>query len=160
MTLAGLLQAAAQDEPIRDAVRRAARTGTPDATMALEIGAPDELQPVLLAALARRVGAPNPALLAVGGALLALAPGGPRLALDPDLALALFVAPVLLDAAYDTSLTDLRANWRPVLGFVLGAVLATTAAVAWVAHALLPGLPWAATVALGTVDVPCVAPEP
>ncbi len=52
MTLAGLLQAAAQDEPIRDAVRRAARTGTPDATMALEIGAPDELQPVLLAALA------------------------------------------------------------------------------------------------------------
>ena len=34
--------------------------------------------------------------------------------LPPELALALFVAPVLLDAAYDASLRDLRDNWAPV----------------------------------------------
>ncbi len=34
--------------------------------------------------------------------------GAPQVALEPDLALALFVAPVLLDAAYDTSLRDLE----------------------------------------------------
>jgi hypothetical protein len=33
--------------------------------------------------------------------------------------LALFVAPVLLDAAYDTSLRDLRDNWLPVTSLVV-----------------------------------------
>src|SRR4029453_2519047 len=37
-----------------------------------------------------------------GGAVLAFTPGAHRIVLEPDLALALFLAPVLLDAAYDT----------------------------------------------------------
>ena len=66
---------------------------------------------VLLAAAARRIGAPYPAFLALVGAVLAFVPGAPRLTLDPEVALALFVAPALLDAAYDTSPRDLRDNW-------------------------------------------------
>ena len=58
---------------------------------------------ITLAAVARRVGAPYPALLALGGAVLAFVPGVPVFSIPPDLALALFVAPVLLDAAYDAS---------------------------------------------------------
>lgn len=64
----------------------------------------------LLAALARRLGAPYPTFLAVGGALLAFVPASPNWTLDLNLALTLFVAPVLVDAAYDTSLRDLRTN--------------------------------------------------
>lgn len=109
---------------------------------------------VLLAAAARRVGAPYPVFLAVGGALLALVPGAPVLTLPPDLVLALFVAPVLLDAAFDASLRDLRDNWAPVTSLVVFAVVLTTAAVAAVAHALVPGLPWAAAIALGAVVAP------
>ena len=37
-----------------------------------------------LAAIARRVGAPYPAFLALAGAGLALVPGTPAVALDPD----------------------------------------------------------------------------
>src|SRR5204863_9430378 len=84
---------------------------------------------VLLAAAARRVGAPYPVSLALGGALLAFVPGVPRPSLPPELVLALFVAPVLLDAAYDTSLRDLRDNWAPVASLVIIAVGLTTAAV-------------------------------
>src|SRR5436305_11065298 len=101
---------------------------------------------VLLAAAARRVGAPYPVFLALGGALLAFVPGVPSLTLPPELALALFVAPVLLDAAYDTSLRDLRDNWAPVASLVIVAVGLTTAAVALVAHAIVPALPWAAAI--------------
>jgi CPA1 family monovalent cation:H+ antiporter len=61
--------------------------------------------------------------------------------------LALFVAPVLLDAAYDTSVRDLRANWIPITCLVLAAVGITTFAVAWVVHTLVPGMPWAAAIA-------------
>ena len=52
---------------------------------------------------------------------------GPSWMLEPELALALFVAPVLLDAAFDTSLRDLRNNWLPVSTLVFVAVGLTTA---------------------------------
>ncbi|HEY0792432.1 MAG TPA: hypothetical protein VGD78_15320 [Chthoniobacterales bacterium] len=54
------------------------------------------------------VGAPYPVFLALGGVLLAFLPGAPPFSVPPELALALFVAPVLLDAAYDASLRDLE----------------------------------------------------
>src|SRR5882672_1465614 len=109
---------------------------------------------VILAAVARRVGAPYPVFLALGGALLGFLPGAPSFTLPPELVLALFVAPVLLDAAYDTSLRDLRDNWAPVTGLVIFAVGFTTAAVAVVAHTLIPAMPWAAAIALGAVVAP------
>ena len=109
---------------------------------------------VILAAGARRAGAPYPVFLALGGALLAFLPVAPSFNVPPQLALALFVAPVLLDAAYDASLRDLRDNWVPVTGLVVFAVGFTTAAVAVVTHTLIPTMPWAAAVALGAVVAP------
>src|SRR3712207_4611337 len=107
-----------------------------------------------LAAVARRVGAPYPALVALAGAALAFIPGVPTPILDPELALALFVAPVLADAAFDASPRDLRANWRHVTSLALGAVVLTIAAVALIARALVPELPWGAAIALGAIVAP------
>jgi len=108
----------------------------------------------LLAALARRVGAPYPTFLALGGVGLAFVPSSPNWTLDPQLALTLFVAPVLLDAAYDTSLRDLRANWRPVAGLVVAAVGTTVLAVALAARWLVPDMPWPVAIALGAIVAP------
>lgn len=108
----------------------------------------------LLAALARRLGAPYPTFLALGGALLAFVPASPNWTLDPHLALTLFVAPVLVDAAYDTSLRDLRANWRPVAGLVIAAVGTTVPAVALAVRWLVPEMPWAIAIALGAIVAP------
>jgi monovalent cation/hydrogen antiporter len=108
----------------------------------------------LLAALARRVGAPYPTFLALGGALLAFLPNSPSWTLDPELALTLFVAPVLLDAAYDTSPRDLRANWRPVAGLVIAAVGTTVVAVALAVRWLVPDMPWPVAIALGAIVAP------
>src|SRR5207244_3331044 len=115
-------------------------------TLALLLGA------VILTGLARRVGVPYPSLLAIAGAALAFAPAGPELEIEPDLALALFVAPVLLDAAFDTSPRDLRRNVIPLASLVVVAVGLTTAAVAWVGWRL-GGLPIAAAAGLGTAHV-------
>src|SRR5262245_11110762 len=109
---------------------------------------------VMLAAAARRVGAPYPAFLALGGAVLAFVPGMPVFTLEPGLALALFVAPVLLDAAYDTSPRDLRDNWAPLVALVVVSVGLTTIASAVVARALAPAMPWAAAIALGAIVAP------
>lgn len=109
---------------------------------------------VLLAAFARRIKVPSPALLALGGVLVALLPNGPRLTLDPDLALALFLAPVLLDAAFDSSLRDLKDNWFPVTCLIVMAVGVTTVAVAMVARWLVPAMPWAVAITLGALVAP------
>src|SRR6266699_774656 len=116
-------------------------------TLALLLGA------VILTGLARRVGVPYPSLLAIAGAALAFVPAGPELEIEPDLALALFVAPVLLDAAFDTSPRDLRRNIIPLASLVIVAVGLTTAAVAWIGWRL-GGLPIAAAVALGAIVAP------
>jgi Na+/H+ antiporter len=107
-----------------------------------------------LAALARRMATPYPALMALAGLALALVPGTPTVVLDPELALALFVAPVLLDAAFDSSQRDLRANWRWVTSLALGAVALTVLSVALLVRALVPEMPWAAAIALGAIVAP------
>src|SRR6185295_12737959 len=108
----------------------------------------------VLALWAGKLGVPYPALLALTGAALALIPGVPEVRLDPELALALFVAPTLLDAAYDASPRDLRENIVPVTSLALGAVVFTIATVAFAAHELVPGLGWAAAIALGAIVAP------
>ncbi len=112
----------------------------------------------ILTAIARKIGAPYPVLLALAGMGLALAPFDvPGIRLDPDLALTLFVAPVILDAAFDASLRDLRENWIPVSSLVLIAVALTVAAVAIVARTLVPDMPWSVAIALGAIVAP---PDP
>src|SRR5438445_12923697 len=112
------------------------------------------LAAVMLAAAARRVGAPYPGFLALGGAILAFVPGAPSFTVLPELALALFIAPVLLDAAYDASPRDLKDNWAPITSLVVFAVGLTTVAVAVVARTLMPAMPWAPAIALGAVVAP------
>ena len=108
----------------------------------------------ILALWANRLGIPYPAMLALGGAALALIPGTPQVTLDPQLALALFVAPVLLDAAYDASPRDLRANLRPLISLALVMVALTILAVAIVARKLVPGMSWPVAITLGAIVAP------
>ena len=109
---------------------------------------------VALATVARRIGAPYPVFLAIGGAILAFIPGAPSFAIPPDLALAIFLAPILLDAAYDASPRDLKDNWAPLVGLVVCAVGLTTFAVGLVVRALVPAMPWAPAIALGAIVAP------
>ena len=103
---------------------------------------------------ARRLKLPPAALLILGGIVLALIPGMPDVELDPDLALVLFLPPLLLAGAYFTVWRDFRANLRIILQLAVGAVAFTTAIVGVVAHWVMPGLPWAACFALGAIVSP------
>lgn len=109
---------------------------------------------VLLSLLARRLKAPFPPFLALGGAVAAFLPFAPELRLDPELALALFVAPVLLDAAFDSSPRDLKRNLAPIVLLSVLAVGVTVIAVALTARGLRPELSWAAAIALGAIVAP------
>jgi monovalent cation/hydrogen antiporter len=107
-----------------------------------------------LTALARVLGVPYPILLVIGGSLVGFAPGVPDVQLEPDLVLLIFLPPLLFNAAYFTSVRDLRAHARAITLTAIGLVLLTTCSVAVVAHAAIDGLPWAAAFALGAIVSP------
>ncbi len=108
---------------------------------------------VLLLQLARRTSIPYPALLAAAGVALAWLPGAPTIALDPHTALALFIAPILIDAAFDFPVGTVMRLWRPLTALALVAVLLSAGAVTWLG-VTLAGLPVYAALALGAIVAP------
>lgn len=108
---------------------------------------------VVLLQVARRTWIPYPTMLATAGVIVALVPGTPAIGLEGHTALALFIAPVLLDAAFDFPLAAIRRLWRPLVALAVVAVLLTTAVVAWIGWAFA-GLPIAAAITLGAIVAP------
>ena len=107
----------------------------------------------LLLASSRRLGIPYPTLLSLAGVAVALVPHAPTVTIEPRLALALFIAPALLDAAFDTSPRELQKVWVPLLALAVGAVIVTTLAVAVVGWQFA-GLPLSAAIVLGAIVAP------
>jgi Na+/H+ antiporter len=108
----------------------------------------------LLTVVARRIGVPYPILMTLGGLLLGLVPGVPRLELAPELVFLLILPPLLFAAAFFTSPRELLRNARPIGLLAIGLVLVTTVTVALVVQALVPGMGWAAAFALGAIVSP------
>ena len=107
-----------------------------------------------LTMLARVLDVPYPILLVIGGSLVGFAPGVPDVELEPELVLFIFLPPLLFNAAYFSSLRDLRRHLRAITLSAIALVLLTTVAVAVIAHAAIAGLPWAAAFALGAIVSP------
>jgi NhaP-type Na+/H+ or K+/H+ antiporter len=103
--------------------------------------------------LAERVGIPRPALLVLGGLLLAATPGLPVVELPPDVVFLIFVPPLIYVAAFDTSYRDFRRNLGVIARMGVLLVLATVCVVAVAAHALAE-MTWGAAFALGAIVSP------
>ncbi|HET7065054.1 MAG TPA: cation:proton antiporter [Rudaea sp.] len=108
---------------------------------------------ILSLQVSRRLRIPYPTMLAVAGLGVAMLPSAPEIAIEPHLVMTLFIAPAILDAAYDFPLRAIRRYWLPLFALAVVAVLLTTAAVAWVG-VTYAGLPLAAAVALGAIVAP------
>ncbi len=128
--------------------------------MILAFGTHQELQLLgLLAAgatmlvLAGPLRIPYPILLVLGGLLLGFGPGVPVVTMPPEVVLVGILPPLLYIQAYFTGVRELRRNLRPVSLLAFGLVIATTAAVAVVAHAVTD-LPWAESFILGAIVSP------
>jgi monovalent cation/hydrogen antiporter len=107
-----------------------------------------------LAHLSRNVQAPYPVLLVVAGLCLSFVPDLPRIRIPPELVFVIFFPPLLYPAALFTPWRDFRANLRSILLLAIGLVLATSAAVAFVAHHFIAGFPLAAGFVLGAIVSP------
>ena len=107
----------------------------------------------VLAALARAVKVPYPIALVVGGLVIGLIPGLPKIELEPEVVLVIFLPPLLYSGAFFASLRDLRANMRPIALRRSGWCCSRWSRWPW-SRTGVPGLPWAAAFALGAIVGP------
>ncbi|MFH8410614.1 Na+/H+ antiporter [Streptomyces sp. NPDC018019] len=112
---------------------------------------------VVMVPVGDRLGLPSPVLMTLAGAVLALLPFVPNVEVPPEFILPLVLPPLLYAAVQRTSWRQFTANLRPIFLLAVALVFATTAAVAAVAHAVVPGMPIAAAVVLGALVAP---PDP
>jgi monovalent cation/hydrogen antiporter len=106
---------------------------------------------VILAALARRFRTPYPIVLVVGGLAISLLPNLPQVSLNPDLIFLVFLPPLLFTAAFHTSWRDFRSNLVGISMLAFGLVGFTAAALAYMAAWLLPGFDHRAGFVLGAL---------
>jgi monovalent cation/hydrogen antiporter len=109
---------------------------------------------VALVVVARKFEVPYPVLLVLSGLGLSFIPHPPVVKLNPDLVFFFILPALIYPVALTTSWRDFRRNLRTILLLAIGLVLITTLAVGWMAHAFVPGLPWAAAFALGAIVSP------
>lgn len=107
-----------------------------------------------LVTLARRLGTPYPVLLLLGGLALGAIPGVPRLEVAPDSVLLLVLPPIIYFAAFFTPIRSFRADIGNIVSLAIGLVLASTAAAAGVALALVPGMTVPVAIVLGAIVSP------
>jgi len=107
----------------------------------------------LLFEVARRVRVPWPSLFVLGGLALGFVPGLPKLQLEPELVLLVFLPPLLFVAAIDSPIRDLKTDVWPIARLSIVLVLFTAGVVAAVMHFVV-GLDWAPAVAFGAIVGP------
>jgi len=107
-----------------------------------------------LVTIARRLGMAYPIFLVIGGLALGVVPGVPRIEIDPDVIFLIVLPPLLYIAGYFTPIRSLRENLTTISSLAVGLVIASACAVAAVAHALVPGMPWSVALVLGAIVAP------
>jgi len=108
----------------------------------------------ILSIVSQKLKVSYPILLVIGGLVMGFMPRGLHLSLDPDLVFLIFLPPLLFEAAWNSSWTDLVRYKRPILRLALGLVLFTSLSVAFASNALIPNFGWALGFLLGGIVSP------
>ncbi len=105
----------------------------------------------VIAGVARRLSISYPIVLMITGLAVGLMPGLPSLRLSPDIVFLLFLPPLLFSAAWQTSWREFRFNLVSIGMLAIGLVFFTALGVAFFAHFFLPSFNWRAGFLLGAV---------
>ncbi len=105
----------------------------------------------IFGAVARKVQLPYPIVLVIAGLLLSFFPRVPKVTLNPDIIFLIVLPPLLYSAAWVTSWRDFHYNLVSISMLATGLVAATVFGVARTARFVFPGFTWQLGFVLGAV---------
>lgn len=108
----------------------------------------------MLVMLGQRLRISYPILLVIAGLLIGIVPGIPHVGINPEFIFLLILPPLLYEAAWYTSWYDFWKWKRPIALLAFGLVIFTSAAVAFVSSAMIPGFTLALGFLLGGIVSP------
>jgi CPA1 family monovalent cation:H+ antiporter len=106
---------------------------------------------VVFAAIAKKLQTPYPIVLVIAGLLLGFVPGIPKISLNPDLIFVVVLPPLIYSAAWQTSWREFKFNLVSILLLAFGLVGFTVWGVAETAQWVFKGFDWRLGFALGAV---------
>ena len=109
---------------------------------------------VVFGVLARKLAIAYPIVLVIGGLLLSFIPGIPKIALNPDLVFFVILPPLLYSAAWLTSWREFSYNLVSIFFLAFGLVTFTIFGVTKAGQWFLPGFDWRVGWVLGAVVAP------
>jgi CPA1 family monovalent cation:H+ antiporter len=109
---------------------------------------------VVFGVLARKLAIAYPIVLVIGGLLLSFIPGIPKIALNPDLVFFVILPPLLYSAAWLTSWREFSYNLVSIFFLAFGLVTFTIFGVTEMGQWFLPGFDWRVGWVLGAVVAP------
>ena len=109
---------------------------------------------VAFGALARKLQTPYPIILVIAGTLLGFVPGIPKISLNPDVIFFVILPPLLYAAAWATSWREFSYHLVSILMLAFGLVAFTVLGVSAAAQWLFPGFDWRLGFVLGAIVAP------
>jgi Na+/H+ antiporter len=109
---------------------------------------------VAFGALARKLQTPYPIILVIAGTLLGFVPGIPKISLNPDVIFFVILPPLLYSAAWLTSWREFSYHLVSILMLAFGLVAFTVFGVSAAAQSLFPGFDWRLGFVLGAIIAP------
>jgi Na+/H+ antiporter len=106
-----------------------------------------------LALVAKKLRVPYPVVFVLGGLIVALIPGVPTIELQPDLVFLLFLPLLIFGDGWTTDYRSFKRYWQPIFSLAIGLVIFTSLVVAVTAHWLM-GFPIALGFVLGAILSP------
>src|SRR6202012_110463 len=104
--------------------------------------------------LSQKIKIAYPILLVLVGLLLGFVPFFQGIEIEPDLIFAIFLPPLLYEAAWNTSWKDFWKWRRIIISFAVPVVIITSCVIAWVAERFIPGFTLALGFLLGGIISP------
>lgn len=109
---------------------------------------------VILGQLFNKAPVPLSLILVIAGMFLCIIPSFPRIILNPDVVLNIFLPVLIYQISTFSSWKDVKKNMWPIASLSFGHVIFITVIVAITIHTLIPELGWALSFVLGSVISP------
>ncbi|RFM27822.1 Na+/H+ antiporter [Deminuibacter soli] len=106
---------------------------------------------IALSAVADKIKIPYPVLLIIAGIGIGFIPALPNIQLNPEVVFLMFLPPLLYDAAFNISYREFKMNINTIGTLAISLVFVTTVGIAAAAHFMIPGISWPLGFVLGAI---------